>query len=139
MKSIIGFSCEGFIQALLLTTFFHEGLSFMAIVHNQTCISTLAPCSWGFIWGAVNVSGSFGYFTDPRFLNSLSMHHLVNQSFPFLEIFLPSLDSHGDSVSPQPHTKWQHIIANHVNILQIFFLTSGTCNFLLTQMLQKSN
>ena len=32
---------QGFIQALLLTSVFHKGLSFMAVGHNQTCISTL--------------------------------------------------------------------------------------------------
>ena len=32
---------QGFIQALLLTSVFHEGLSFMAIGYNLTCISML--------------------------------------------------------------------------------------------------
>ena len=73
---------QGFIQALLLTSIFHEGLSFMALGHNTTCVSTSDSCSWGFIWGAVNppcgvYSTPFGYFTEPRFSNSLSMHHLV--------------------------------------------------------------
>ena len=45
---------QGFNQALLLTSIFHEGLSFMTVGHNPTCISMLDPCSWGFIWGAVN-------------------------------------------------------------------------------------
>ena len=85
------FNSQGFIQALLLTSAFHEGLSFMAVAHNPTCISTLAPCSWGFILGPVRppceVQGQCPwkpcYFTDPRFSHSLSMHHLVTQSFPF--------------------------------------------------------
>ena len=34
---------QGLIQALLLTTIFHEGLSFMAVGHNPMCV-----CTWGF-------------------------------------------------------------------------------------------
>ena len=45
---------QGFIQALLLASVFYEGLSFMFVGHNPTCINTLDPCSWVFIWGAVN-------------------------------------------------------------------------------------
>ena len=47
---------QGFIQALLLTSVFHEGSSFMVIGHNPTCISTLTRCSWVFIWGTGNPS-----------------------------------------------------------------------------------
>ena len=43
-----------FIQTLLLNSVFHEGLGFMKVGHNPMCVSILAPCSWGFIWGAVN-------------------------------------------------------------------------------------
>ena len=32
---------HGFIQALLMTSSFHEGLCFMTLGHNPTCISTL--------------------------------------------------------------------------------------------------
>ena len=96
---------QGFIEALLLTSVSHEGLSFMEVGHNPMCVSSFAPCSWGggggvyggrdppppgggggggVIWAAVpplplcSISpGSFGYFTGPRFSNSLSMHHSV--------------------------------------------------------------
>ena len=33
---------QGFIQALLLTSVFHERLSFIAAGHNPVCVSTLA-------------------------------------------------------------------------------------------------
>ena len=46
------------IQALLQTSAFHEGLSFMVIVHNPACISTLAlaalgwsGCCKSYLWG----------------------------------------------------------------------------------------
>ena len=49
-------------------------------------------CSWGFSGGTVNPPcggagagakshGNFGYFIDPRFWNSFSMHHLVTKFF----------------------------------------------------------
>ena len=41
-----------FIQALLPTFVLYEGLSFMAVGHNPTCVH-VAPCSWGFIWSAL--------------------------------------------------------------------------------------
>ena len=63
---------HGFIQALLLTSVFHEGLSFMAIGHDPMCISTLALEAGGSWRGSY---GSFGYFTDPGFSKSLSMHY----------------------------------------------------------------
>ena len=34
-------NCQGFIQALLLTSVFHKGLGFMAVGHNPTCVSTM--------------------------------------------------------------------------------------------------
>ena len=34
---------QGFIQALLLTSVFQEGLSFMEVDHKPMCINTLAP------------------------------------------------------------------------------------------------
>ena len=48
---------QGFIQAFMLTSVFHEALSFVGSKGK-------AP-------------GSFDYFSDPKFSNSLSMHHLV--------------------------------------------------------------
>ena len=74
--------------SILLTSVFHERLSFMAVGHNPTCISTLAPCSWGFIWGAVtplvesrgNALESFGYFTHPMFSDSLRKTRMVTSS-----------------------------------------------------------
>ena len=38
---------QGFIQSLLLTSVFHEGLSFMAIGHNPTGISTFTLAAGG--------------------------------------------------------------------------------------------
>ena len=38
---------QGFIQALLLTSVFHEGLSFMTVGDNPTCISTLVIATGG--------------------------------------------------------------------------------------------
>ena len=37
----------GFIQAFLLTSFFHEALSFMAVGHNPMSISTLVIATGG--------------------------------------------------------------------------------------------
>ena len=36
-----------FVQALFLTSVFHEGLSFMAIGHNPMCVTTLAIATGG--------------------------------------------------------------------------------------------
>ena len=38
---------QGFIQALLLTSVFYEGLSLMVIGHNPTYVSTLALAAGG--------------------------------------------------------------------------------------------
>ena len=38
---------QGFIQALLLTSVFHEGLSFMDVGHKPTCVSTLTLAAMG--------------------------------------------------------------------------------------------
>ena len=38
---------QGFIEALLLTSVSHDGLSFMEVGHNPMCVSSFAPCSWG--------------------------------------------------------------------------------------------
>ena len=38
------------IQALMLTSVFHEGLSFMALGHNPMCVSRLAIATWGSYW-----------------------------------------------------------------------------------------
>ena len=38
---------QGFIQALLLTSVFPEGLSLMAAGYNPTCVSTLALAAEG--------------------------------------------------------------------------------------------
>ena len=57
------------------------------------------------------VPGSSDYFSNSRFSNSLSMHHLVTWSFPFLGLFLPVQDLYGDFVSHHHtlngNTKWQ--------------------------------
>ena len=47
-----------------------------------------------------------------------------------MKLFLPLWDLHGDFIFPQPHTKWQSKMANHVNISQIFILNL-TCMWFL--------
>ena len=61
---------QGFIQALLLTSVFHEGLSFMDVGHNPTCISTLTLAVVG---SRGYCKPPFDYFSTPRFSNSLSI------------------------------------------------------------------
>ena len=61
---------QGFIQALLLTSVFHEGLSFMDVGHKLTCVSTLTLATVG---SRGCCKSPFGYFSDPRFSNSLSI------------------------------------------------------------------
>ena len=68
---------EDLIQALLLTSDFHKGLSFMAVGHNAMCVSTLALAAGGSRGLRGTVPGSFDCVSDPRFSNSLSMHHSV--------------------------------------------------------------
>ena len=66
------------LQALLLTSVFHEGLSFMVIGQNSTCSSCLALAAGGSRGCYKSRRKSpFGYFSDPKFSNSLSMHHSV--------------------------------------------------------------
>ena len=76
---------QGFIQALLLTSVFHNGLSFMTVGHKPTYISTLMLVVGGSYEGLQaplvesrgNAPGNFDYFTNPRFSNTLSMYHSV--------------------------------------------------------------
>ena len=49
---------QGFIQALLLTSVCHEGLSFMAMGHNLMCIISMLTLAAG---------GSYGICNPPRF------------------------------------------------------------------------
>ena len=65
---------QGFIQALLLTSIFHEGLSFMEVDHKPMCINTLAPWSWRFIWGTVN-SPPLPYGIAPKALTITPVKH----------------------------------------------------------------
>ena len=58
----------GFIQALFLTSVFCEGLSFMDVGHNLTCVSILTIAAVG---SRGCCKSPFGYFSDPRFSNSL--------------------------------------------------------------------
>ena len=77
---------QGFIQALLLTSVFYDRLNFMTVGHNFMCVSMLTLATGG-SYGVLsehslfgvqdNVPESFGYFIDPTFSNSLSMHQLV--------------------------------------------------------------
>ena len=43
---------QSFIQSLLLTSVFHEGLSFMVAGHNPTCVSSLGIAT-GVSYGAL--------------------------------------------------------------------------------------
>ena len=69
---------QGFILALLLTSIFHKGLSFMAVGHNPTCISTLT----------LAVGGS-----RPQVFKSAfpCIIWCPNKSFPFLSFFFLGL------------------------------------------------
>ena len=55
----------------------------ISISHNPTCVSTLAPCSWGFIWGAVN----------PPFWGSraMSLEALAIPPIPGFQIVFPGI------------------------------------------------
>ena len=68
------YTVQDFIQALLMTSVFHEGLSFTAVGHDPLCISTLALAAGG---SRGHCKSHFGYFSDPRLSNSLSTHHSV--------------------------------------------------------------
>ena len=54
---------QGFTQALLLTSAFHEGLSFMDVGHNPTCLSTLTLAAAG---SKGCYKSSFSYFSKSR-------------------------------------------------------------------------
>ena len=108
---------QGFFQALLLTSVFNEGLSCgcrpQPIAHQQVGPLQLE---------VQGEPGSFEYFNNHRFSNSLSMHHLVTWSFPLLGLFL-STKTCMVALSPHhlpPHTKWQHQMASCVNITNFF-------------------
>ena len=45
---------QGFIEAFLLTSVFHEGLSFIVVGHNPTCVSVLALAAGGSYGGTVS-------------------------------------------------------------------------------------
>ena len=70
-----------FIQALLLTSIFHEGLSSMSVVHNPMCVSTLALAA----------GGSRGHYKPPlwgswaKYLEALTI-----SAIPGFQIALPS-------------------------------------------------
>ena len=53
--------CQGFIQALLLTSVFHKGLSFMAVGNNPTYV---VPCSWGLKLPGFQIAQSFPFLVD---------------------------------------------------------------------------
>ena len=64
---------QGFFQVHLLTSVFHEGLSFMVICH-ETMHQHSGPLQLGVHMGCCkalgsrgNAPGSFGYFTEPSF------------------------------------------------------------------------
>ena len=61
---------QDFIQALLLTSVFHEGLSFMDVAHKPKCINTLTLAVVG---SRECCKPPTGCFSDPRFSNSLSI------------------------------------------------------------------
>ena len=82
---LIALPRSGFYSNTFADIRFHEGLSFMTVDLNPMC-QHVGHCNWRFICGAVsspygvqgvNAPGSFGYFTDFRFSNRLSMNDSV--------------------------------------------------------------
>ena len=73
---------QGFIQALLVTSFFHEGLSFMTVGHNTTCVSTLALAA-GVHMGRCNSS-----FGGP---GEMSLEALAISLIPGFQIVFPCI------------------------------------------------
>ena len=57
-------------QAILLTSVFHEGLSFMDVSHKPMCISMFTVAAVG---SRGCCESPFGYFSYSRFSNSLSI------------------------------------------------------------------
>ena len=73
---------QSFIQALLLTSVFYKGLSFMVLGHNPTRGSTFALAAGGSRGRCKSpCKPPFGYFSDPMFSNSLSMYNSVVHLF----------------------------------------------------------
>ena len=80
-------------------------------------------CNWGFICGVViplvgsrgNTSGSFGYFTNPRFSNSLSMHASFSDLiFSFIKSLFACMKlAWWIRLPPPPQTKWQYNGVSH--------------------------
>ena len=69
-----------------------------------------------------NAPESFGYFTNPRFSNNLSIHHLVAKSFPFIGLSFCLRKTCMVTLSAHHHTlNGNAKMASHVNISQIFF------------------
>ena len=70
---------QGFIQPVLLTSVFHEELSFMAL--GYSFVTQQVSVRWPLLlvghMGCCKppMWGNFDYFNDSSFLNSLSMHH----------------------------------------------------------------
>ena len=77
---------QSFIQALLLTSVFHERLSFMAVCHNLKFVNmmTLAAGGGGVIWGAVSPP-------PPEGSRAMSMKALAISSIPDFQIVSPCI------------------------------------------------
>ena len=65
-------TCTGLYSSTFADVRFYEGLSFMDVGHNPTCVSTLTPAAVG---SSGCCKSPFDYFSAPRFSNSLSMKH----------------------------------------------------------------
>ena len=99
----------------------------MGIVgHNPTYVSLLTVAGWGFIWGAASPfaslwrvrrqsPGSFGYFTNPRFSNSLSMlASFSDLIFSFIKSLFACMKlAWWIRLPPPPQTKWQYNGVSH--------------------------
>ena len=124
---IISILLQGFIQVLLLTSVFHEGLSFMAVGHNPACASMLSLAA----------GDSRGQCKPPLWgSGAKSLEDLIISAIPGFQIAFPWIIHSPDLFPlrslfacvrlawrlhlPPPHTKWQHKMAVHVK-MQILF------------------
>ena len=96
---------QGFLRALLLTSVFHKGLSFMAVGQNPTCISTLTLAAGDSSPRSLNSipSGLIFYFFRSVFSFCTDVLHCwwsqrikkekIGLFFPFAQIFYTIDDS----------------------------------------------
>ena len=76
---------QGFIEALLLTSVSHDGLSFMEVGHNPMCVSLFSPCSWG------GGGGSYGVLYPPSPFVAFPLEALAISLIPGFQIAFPCI------------------------------------------------